>query len=232
MTLTLCIHLHHAAVHPAAPPLGNTESDWIRRIGVLVGLTGAVIAAWDGATWLARGTRDFVIKWWRNLRAQIVSFWLRLRRKPTTRHVSLADAGAGTATLGKLGMSGSGFVWNSGASAGEKADILYREILRIYERINELDQTVMANHAEIQALIEAQVGEVREAHRRLEALLAAKERHETRVDGRGLLLVAAGILLTGIPDELARYPPLGWTITAVAACLTAVVLRAVVGDSG
>ena len=73
---------------------------------------------------------------------------------------------------------------------------------------------------------------MREAHRKLEALLAAKERQETRVDGRGLLLVAAGILLTGIPDELAHYAALGLTITVLAACLTAVIIRAVIRDSG
>jgi hypothetical protein len=232
MILTLCTHLHHAATHSAAPTLGNTESDWIRRIGALTGLIGAVIAAWHGAIWVARGTRDFGVKWWRNMRAQLANFWLCLRRKPTTRQVSLADAGAGASMIGTATTSASGLVWNPGASAGEKADILYSEILKIYERINELDQTVRTNHTEIQALVETQVGEVREAHRRLEALLAAKERHETRVDGRGLLLVAAGILLTGMPDELAHYPALGWTITALAALLTAVVLRAVIRDSG
>jgi hypothetical protein len=231
MILTLCTHLYHAAAHAAASPLGNTESDWIRRIGVLIGLIGAVIAAWNGATWLARGTRDFVVQYGQNMRAQLAEFWRRVRRKPTSRHVSLEDAGAGAMMLPKLRLSGSGLVWDPAASADQKADILYNEVLRVHDRISELDRTVRANHAELQALVATQVGEVREAHRRLEALLAAKERHETRVDGRGLLLVAAGILLAGIPDELAHYPALGWTITALAACLTVVVLQAVIRDS-
>src|SRR5262249_9582835 len=76
------------------------------------------------------------------------------------------------------------------------------------------DQIVSANHAEIKALLEVQLSGLRDAHRKLEELLAAKERHETRVDGRGLLLLAVGIVLTAIPDDLAHYPPLGWTITA------------------
>jgi hypothetical protein len=231
MILTLYSYLHHAATHPA-PPLGNTESDWIRRIGVLIGLIGAVIAAWNGATWLARETRDFVTKWWRRVRGQLAYLWLRILRKPTTRHIALAAAAGGMAMSGTAQMRASGLAWHPGASADEKADILHKEILKIYERINELDQAVRSNHAEVKALVEAQVSEVREAHRKLEALLAAKERQETRVDGRGLLLVAAGILLTGIPDELAHYAALGLTITGLAVCLTAVIIRAVIRDSG
>jgi hypothetical protein len=223
-------HLYHTVTN-SAPPLGSTESDWIRRVGVFIGLTGAVIAAWNGAAWLVREIRDFVTKWWRKSRGQLAYLWLRLRHKPTTRHVTDVEAAGAMSMSSAAKVRASGFVWHPAASADGKADVLHREIIKVHECINELDQTVRTSHAEVKALVEVQVSEVRKAHRELEAILAAKERHEIRADGRGLILVAAGIVLTGIPGELARYPA-GWTITALAVCLTAVVVRGVIREIG
>ena len=72
--------------------------------------------------------------------------------------------------------------------------------------------------------------EIREAEgrvisqvRQLSSELRGERSQASRVDARGLGPIALGIILTGLPDELAAAVPVGWLAVAVAIIWTAVV---------
>jgi len=54
----------------------------------------------------------------------------------------------------------------------------------------------------------------------LRDLLNEEQGNAARVDARGLPLIAVGILLTGVPDGLARWDWFGWFCFAVAGVAT------------
>jgi hypothetical protein len=52
--------------------------------------------------------------------------------------------------------------------------------------------------------------------------IEAQERWQAQVDARGVLMIGCGIVLTGIPDELAVVALLGWA--AILSVLVAVAI--------
>jgi hypothetical protein len=56
-------------------------------------------------------------------------------------------------------------------------------------------------------------------------LLEEREQESARIDARGLPVVGFGILLSGVPDELAAIPfPFGWALPAVGVGAAAVAI--------
>jgi hypothetical protein len=58
----------------------------------------------------------------------------------------------------------------------------------------------------------------------LEERVREQERTAAEVDARALPLVGLGIVMTGIPDGLARFPALGWIVVGAALLYAARVL--------
>ena len=54
----------------------------------------------------------------------------------------------------------------------------------------------------------------------------AAEKQAATIDSRGILLLGAGVILTGIPDELARVVWVGWMFVGFAGFLLLIVLLA------
>jgi hypothetical protein len=57
-------------------------------------------------------------------------------------------------------------------------------------------------------------------YRELASHFEARERRAARVDARGIWVIGCGIVLTGIPDELAAQPVVGGVVTGAAIGLT------------
>ncbi len=125
-------------------------------------------------------------------------------------------------------MAGRGYVeawqpWLEVASDGEKLDILHRQVDFLHDQTGELrgqiDRTADELRKEIREAEGRVIGEVRQ----LFSELRGERSQASRVDARGLGPIALGIILTGLPDELAAAAPVGWLAVAMALVWTAVV---------
>jgi hypothetical protein len=58
------------------------------------------------------------------------------------------------------------------------------------------------------------------AHGQMARQLETRERQAAQIDARGLWPVGFGIILTGIPGQLAEAPAAGWTVVGLAVLTT------------
>jgi hypothetical protein len=214
-------HIHCLAGIDARLRLGVAESDWIRRVGVLIALIGAGVAAPNGLFWLMQTTRSTGISVWLKFRA-VLGY-------PVTRHMTDVDGGMAV-MLAKMTVGAEAMAWSPNASADEKADLLYKQMVEAYQKIESVRRECETRDGETRALIEGRAGKLEASYHELRRLLEAQEHWEARVDGRGLLLIGLGILLTGVPDELAAFALIGWLMVAFSALSAVVIVLAVRSD--
>jgi len=60
----------------------------------------------------------------------------------------------------------------------------------------------------------------------LTSRMDAAEKQAAAIDSRGILLLGGGVVLTGIPDELARVASVGWLAVGVSVFVMLCVLLA------
>lgn len=196
------------AEHTAAGP-SLTNSDVIRWIGVAIAVAGIILATPGGIASAWHSTK----RWNRKMRA----LGRRLLRRPQQ------ITGSVGAILARLNLSGSAFAhkwqrWLPRAGPDLKIDILHQQVEILLEEIGKLhakvDQIGRDLRKEIQEAEERVMGQVR----RVESEFHGERTRASRVDARGLGPIACGIILTGLPDELAGVAPdgwLGWLVVAV-----------------
>jgi len=117
------------------------------------------------------------------------------------------------ATVTATGTVGS---WDPSAPVDERIEALHQQITKVDGRLDgvlhELRQEVADRKrvvAELQQNLGAQNAELR-------GLLEEDKRRSALTDARGLPVVAFGILLSGVPDELASIPyGVGWLLPAL-----------------
>ena len=197
-------------VHASADP-SKTLSDVIRWVGVAVAVAGVVLATPDG---IASG--------WRSLKNGL--------RKANTRARLLLGlpvqiVGSGHVTFKKIGVAGRGYVdtwmpWSETARADAKIEILHQQADELRRRLDDLrtrfDGDVDLLLREIRAAESSVAGQIRQ----LASEMRGERSQASHVDARGLLPVALGIVLTAVPDELAKIPAVGVTAIAIAVVCT------------
>ena len=199
-------------VRTAAEP-GVTESDVFRWIGVAVAVAGVVLATPDGiaATWL------LVKGWVRDRSRRAWALGRRLLGRPGL--VTSGTAARATSTTQGRARAYKWEPWPEDARADVKIDILHRQVDLLLGQISEL-------HTLLDRIGDGLRKEVREAEgratdqvRQLAAELRGERSRASRVDARGFGPIALGIILTGLPDELAATADgwLGWLTVTVAA---------------
>jgi hypothetical protein len=196
-------------VRRAAQP-GLTKSDVFRWAGVAVGVAGAVLATPHGIASLWRAGQ----RWHR----KAMALGRRLLRRPphTVAHAGLASGSAST------GGSARGFRWQPWlprAGADLKTEILHQQVDSLLVQVGELNAQMDQNDLNVQAEIRKTEERIVSQIRQLESDIRGERTQASQVDARGFGPIAFGILLTGIPDELAGIPPegwLGWLIVAIA----------------
>jgi hypothetical protein len=188
------------AVRTAARP-GVTESDVFRWIGVVVAVAGVVLATPDGiaSAWLS-------VKDWRRRALARGRRLLRLSGRVINATATLT--GTGTMTGRAHGYAWQ--PWRENAWVYEKIDILHKQIDLLLKQVNDLRSLVDRTGDDFRK-------EIRQAENRITdqiGQLAAEMRGERTRSGP----IALGIILTGLPDELAAtaYGWLGWLTVAVA----------------
>lgn len=195
--------------------LANTESDWLRRAGVLIGVAGTILATPGGVASL-----------WLTARKRATALWARIKRLLRRRDGAVDLGGAvstskidGTATVEPWQP------WIEDAPVDRKVEILHIQVGMLQERIRDAQQAMRL----VETTLRGELGNVKrrlnESHQRLAEDIEAERRRSSRVDARGLAPIAFSIILAGIPDELAAVSVLGWCVLGVAITVTLLVAR-------
>ena len=192
----------------AAEP-GVTESDVFRWIGVAVAVAGVVLATPDGiaSAWL-------LAKLWPR---QAAAIGRRLLRRPG-QVVSGSAALAGTARMTARARGYTWQPWHENARADVKIGILHRQIDLLLEQVTQLSTLINQTGDSLQNEINAAEARVTQQVQQLAAEVHGERSRASRVDARGFGPIALGVILTGLPDELAATADgwLGWLTVTVA----------------
>ncbi len=210
--------LHCQAVHPA--PSAATLADWVRRVGVAAAVVGTAVAAPEGTARLWRWINGPVRwAWWK------VRPWLarHLPFLPRSAAVYPKTAG-GAAVVGAAGMRATGSVGNPDAPLEDQVRLLHEQMTEfhalIFTETDKARQEAREGDAELRQMIERHAGELRALHEAHQAAHVAAGRQAARVDARGVVLLGLGVVMTGVPDGLARFAWLGWLVIAGALAVT------------
>jgi hypothetical protein len=121
-------------------------------------------------------------------------------------------------------------VWKPGATADERIELLHTYIESIDQAVRDLGNDFAADRAdvtrrldELRTRLSAQVTELRN-------VVNAGEAHKSRIDGRALPPIVVGLLLAGLPDDLAAVPAVGWSLIVVGVALTLLAIRLALRD--
>jgi hypothetical protein len=115
--------------------------------------------------------------------------------------------------------------WAEEATATEKLDILRQQSEELSRRIDDLRSQADRDRGSTQKGIREAENRLAAGIRQVGLELSGERRQASHVDARGLLPVGLGIVLTGLPDELAKVPALGGLVVAAAAISIACVFR-------
>jgi hypothetical protein len=193
--------------HGSWPP----EADWIRWTGVAIAVLGALIAtpdgtrtAWHGITRAGNRIRDRL--------ARYLPFLHRtIHAEPT---LAAAQGGAQSASASQR------IEWNTQAGDKDKIELLHQQVELLRQQLADVRQEIPRVEAALRSDLER--AEVRQqgAYQYLAGRLETRERRAARVDAHGIWPIGAGIVLTGIPDELAAVPVLGLLSIAAGIAVT------------
>lgn len=206
-------------IHHSVLAFAGTPADWIRRVGVFVALIGTAAAAPDGAVQLCRAALTMLHAAWAKVRAGLARLLPCLANRVTG-----AAALASSGTLTVSGDAGAPLVWSDDAPPDEKIHLLHQDILRVSQDVNTLRRETRQADAELRQMIQHRADQLRTDSDALRAWLHAQERRAVRVDARGVVLIGIGVIMTGMPDGLARVP---WLVLALALIATAVIVQLV-----
>jgi hypothetical protein len=194
---------------------GITLSDAIRWIGVAVAVAGVVLATPDAIPSGWRSTAN----WLANRRREANELARRLLRRPVTR------VGAGQTSISITSTCTGRRVWEwsawpEDAGTDGKIAVLHQHADELRNHLDGLDATLTTNVVTLR-------GEIGEAESRLEGRIQklvseinGERSRASHVDARGFGPIALGVILTGIPDELAKILAVGAIVTAIAVSWT------------
>jgi hypothetical protein len=193
---------------PVAPLHVGQLADWIRRAGVLVAVAGAFEATPDGTARLWRQVtsragqlRGRAAKWFP---------WLRSDAAPAPLTVAAGVTGK------KPRLDGYVAVFDPLAEAWQQARQLYSLHQQLEGRVSDIRREARELAEGVRGELRQAADELRAANSEITVRIREMESRAAQADARGVWIVAAGVVLAGVPDGLAAWPLLGLTVTAVA----------------
>ena len=183
-------------------------SDLNRYVGVALAVVGSVVVAPSGTVLLWHSTTDLLRQRKHQLRDQLARFLPFLRRDGT---VHAASATGGASAFGIITATVSGRAWQPDAPVNERIEALRQHIIEIEGWLNEVTRKLTEETASREQVVAELRQTLEEKTAELRRLIEDKERESAQIDARALPAVGFGILLNGIPEELASIPfGLGW----------------------
>ncbi|MEV0382869.1 hypothetical protein [Nonomuraea sp. NPDC050643] len=160
-------------------------------VGVIIAMVGAMIAAPDGTKMVIRApaarARGLINRW----------------RAPATQSRSVSVSA--TATLGALTATATARSWKPGDPVDDRIEALRAHISVLEGHLNQTARAVDEEKSAREAAISELGNELRVGLDELHKLLEQKDRQLARVDARALPLIGFGIVLSGVPEELAGF---------------------------
>lgn len=190
-------------------------AEWITWTGVAVAVIGAAEAAPDGSARIWSWTRDHV----RIFRGWLARFVPWLRGRPVTVQGVTANVNV---TMPKPGISGTGYVWNPAASDKDKIETLFQMYRQQGARIGEVERQAREQAEAVRAEALRELTEVRGVTSSIIGQLRQNEARSAQADARGIVVVAGGIVLTGLAAQLALCWP---AAVVVAVAVLAAMIR-------
>lgn len=175
---------------------------WLKRVGVLISVFGAALTAPSATMNLLRSI---------------------FRRRHTN---ASADGIASTVKFGTSGILDlGGHGWEPGADLERKVEVL--KILLDNHRTETKNKFEAVNNSVRKLTDELERVETaaQESDRQLHQRILKNEQHAERIQVMGLPVIAAGIFLSGIPEDLAVFPVVGWVFMLGGIVLTSLVYR-------
>ena len=190
----------------------------VRLSGIGVSVAGAFEAAPDGAvrffTWLYRWARRQL----RSARALLARWLPFLRSDAEVRGVTAE--GRVTAPVG-FSISAVGEAWHPNATTREQARALWEMHQALSRRVTDVQREARESTEAVRRELRQAAEELRAAGNQITVRIDTTEKRGAQADARGIVVVVAGIVMSGIPAGLARWLPLG--IAAIAAgCASAI----------
>lgn len=188
--------------------------DVARWVGVAVGLLGAAVVAPDGARLVAGDIADSARGAGRRLRVLLASWIPRLRRPPISPRVggTLGAQLALEAVAVRVGAA-----WDAEATLPEKVERLRQQVLELYDEVRSSQETAARDRQERIAALAALERDLGGEIHGVRGEVAAQRRRGAELDARGLPLIAFSVLLTGVSEELGRWPIVGVPVVVLAA---------------
>lgn len=117
-------------------------------------------------------------------------------------------------TLEGIRLAGRGHVdkwqpWLAHGNVDQRVDILHKQLDILVERINEVRRQVDRASDDLEKKIKEAETRVTKQVKELASDVSGERSQASRVDARGLGPIALGIVLTGLPDELATFAWVG-----------------------
>jgi hypothetical protein len=190
-------------------------AQWITWTGVAVAVIGAAEAAPDGSAMI----------WYRvwggarRLRRWLAKFVPWSRGKPVT---VPRVTGEGSMRMKGAAVAGTGYSWNPAAPDPEKIEMLFGMYQQHEQRIAMAERQAREQAEAIRADLRREIADIRGVTGSIIDELRQTEARSARADARGIVVVAGGILLTGLAAQLA----LCWPAAAVVmAAVIVIVVR-------
>jgi uncharacterized phage infection (PIP) family protein YhgE len=116
--------------------------------------------------------------------------------------------------------------WAENELLEAKLESLRRGLEQAFEQISDVHRDAKSADAELNKALDQLSDDLQKVNADLTSRMDAAEKQAATIDSRGILLLGAGVILTGIPDELARVAWIGWVVVGVSVFVMLCVLLA------
>ena len=129
---------------------------------------------------------------------------------------------AGKPALKRVGFAGRGYVdtwipWSQRARTAKKLNILHQQPEELRHRIDHLRSQIDGDISGVENKTRETESRLAAQIRQVRSEMSGERSQASHVDARGLRPVALGVILTGLPDELAKVQAVGRLVVAAAA---------------
>lgn len=177
--------------------------DFSKRGGVIMAAIGALVAAPDGfKAWLIRGVAKIRV---------FPALWLRLRQlfRPPSQTARPYSIPSELRIGGSLNLA-PGLHWEEGADDSKKVGWLKDEVVRLEAKLRTDIAALVGRDKQHESDLLELRDRLTDDINRLQRQLDEKEAKTAQIDALGLLPITSGIVLSGIPEDVASWGVTGW----------------------
>lgn len=202
---------------------GNADllENWNKVVGVVIALIGAALAAPKATAQKGSLAANIALR-----PLQVIGSWLRslgrllgMKSASPTVHAAVS-LGNGLGLADGLKVEGHRGDWPPGTPVEERVEWLRDAYRHLEAALREAGESNDAEHVKIRAELEAKVTDIAQDIEDLKLFILKENEKAVQVQAIGLLPIALGIILSGIPEFLASWGFLGWCLIVASTTVT------------